>query len=254
MSKRFIAPFFALGSPFVLGSPMMVMGCCVLLGACQPVQQQVVAPPVKAAPAPAPLPSEDVKRKQVIHLLLLNGEYTLAHDQLLTPTTDNAFDYFRAALKLDPGNQRAKGGLLGIVMRYVDLARQAAARGNYAQASQMLNNARLVDPENLLIKEVSEGLTAQYQSAPPPAPYKGGADEFLLDAAQLGKNDPQIVNRLGEIARKLKETDSLAMIVARSDLEGRWIYQQMREALPGYRVRGDIQIGNPPRIKLVPRL
>ncbi len=210
-----------------------------------------ITPPHPAAP---PEPSAEAKQKRAIHLLLLNGEYTLAHDQLLTPTTDNAFDYFRAVLKLDPNNQRAKGGLLGIVMRYVDLARQAAARGNYTQATQMLNNARLVDPENLLIKEVSEGLRAQYESAPPPAPYKGGEGEYLLDVSLLAKADSQIVEQLSVIARKLKETDSLAMIVARSDVEGRWIYQQMRDALPGYRVRGDIQLGSPPRIKLVPRI
>ena len=224
------------------------------LGACQPAKPSVAPAKVAQEPAAPAQPSAEAKQKQVIHLLLLNGEYTLAHDQLLTPTTDNAFDYFRAVLKLDPNNQRAKGGLLGIVMRYVDLARQAAARGNYAQATQMLNNARMVAPENLLIKEVSEGLKAQYESAPPPTPYKGGDGEYLLNPTLLGKTDPQIVEQLGVIARKLKETDSLAMIVARSDVEGRWIYQQMRDALPGYRVRGDIQLGSPPRIKLVPRL
>jgi len=117
----------------------------------------------------------------------------------------------------------------------------------------MLNHARTVDPHNLLIKEVSEGLRARIQSAPPVAPYRGGANEFLLEASLLGKEDPQILARLSEIAHKLKASDSLAMIIARSDVEGRWIYQQMRAAVPGYLVRGDIQIGSPPRVKLVPR-
>jgi hypothetical protein len=42
------------------------------------------------------------------------------------------------------------------------------------------------------------------------------------------------------------------MIIARTDVEGRWIYQKMRDAVPGYRVRGDIKLGNPPRVQLVP--
>lgn len=207
-----------------------------------------VATPV-AAPAPAPVIT---KEQQVIRMLLLNGEYTLSRDQLLTPPNDNAYDFFRAVLKLDPDNQRAKGGLQGIVMRYVDLARQAAARGNYTQATSMLNNARIVDPTNLLIKEVSAGLAEQIKSAPPVQPYRGGANEFLLEPGLLGKDDPQILARLNEIAQKLKATDSLAMIIARNDVEGRWIYQKMRDAVPGYRVRGDIKLGSPPRVQLIP--
>lgn len=223
------------------------------LSACQsPFFANQKKPPV-VAPAPvAPPPVVITKEQQVIRMLLLNGEYTLSRDQLLTPANDNAYDFFRAVLKLDPENQRAKGGLQGIVMRYVDLARQAAARGNYTQATTMLNNARIVDPDNLLIKEVSAALTEQIKSAPPVQPYRGGSNEFLLDANLLGKNDPQILARIAEIAQKLKANDGLAMIIARTDVEGRWIYQKMRDAVPGYRVRGDIKLGSPPRVQIVP--
>ncbi|HSC68520.1 MAG TPA: hypothetical protein VLC79_12560 [Cellvibrio sp.] len=224
---------------------VMVCGLC----ACQMYPKKQPASP----PAPVVQPKPPVHQEsQAVKLLILNGEYTLAHNQLLTPANDNAYDYFRAALKLDPKSDRARGGLQGIVMRYVDLARQAAARGNYAQATTMLNNARIVDPENLLIKEVAAGLTEQIKSAPPVEPYRGGSNEFLLDASLLGKDDPQIIATLTEIVQKLKATNSLAMIIARTDVEGRWIYQKMRDASPDYRVRGDIKLGSPPRVQLVP--
>ncbi len=238
------------------------VGCCGLLivaslglAGCQApfwMYKKKTAPP---PPAPAPVVQAPVpltKEQQVVKMLVLNGEYTLSQNMLLTPKNDNAYDYFRAALKLDPNNQRAKGGLQGIVMRYVDLARQAAARGNYSQATTMLNNARIVDPMNLLIKEVSDGLSEQIKSAPPVAPYRGGAHEFLLDANLVGKDDPQILARIAEVTTKVRESNSLAMIIARTDLEGRWIYQKMREAAPGYRVRGDIKLGSPVRIILEP--
>lgn len=228
--------------------PFLFLGCQVPAANVEPPRPVVAPQPV------APVKKAETKEQLTVRLLILNGEYTLAHDQLLTPVEDNAFDYFRAALKLDPKNERAKGGLLGIVMRYVDLARQAAARGNYSQATTMLNNARLVDADNLLIQEVSLALSEQIKSAPPVEPYRGGANEFLLDASLLSKNDPEISEHLREIVQKLKETDSLAMIIARSDIEGRWIYQQMRAAVPGYLVRGDIQIGSPPRVKLISRV
>ncbi len=236
-----------------VGRSALCMAVFFSLSACQLpfYANQKKTAPVAPAPVAPPVPVI-TKEQQVVRMLLLNGEYTLSRDQLLTPANDNAYDFFRAVLKLDPNNQRAKGGLQGIVMRYVDLARQAAARGNYTQATTMLNNARIVDPNNLLIKEVSVALTEQIKSAPPVEPYRGGANEFLLEASLLGKDDPQILARINEIAQKLKATDSLAMIIARSDVEGRWIYQKMRDALPGYRVRGDIKLGGPPRVQLVP--
>lgn len=238
----------------LVGRGTLWVAVVLSLSACQvPFYANQKKPAPVAAPAVAP-PSVPVitKEQQMVRMLLLNGEYTLSRDQLLTPANDNAYDFFRAVLKLDPNNQRAKGGLQGIVMRYVDLARQAAARGNYTQATTMLNNARIVDPNNLLIKEVSAGLVEQIKSAPPVQPYRGGANEFLLEASLLGKEDPKILARLNEIAQKLKATDSLAIIIARSDVEGRWIYQKMRDAVPGYRVRGDIKLGGPPRVQLVP--
>lgn len=232
-------------------SGLIVLACT--LSACQIPFLANKKPEPAPAPAPVAKPKPVItKEQQVINMLILNGEYTLSQNQLLTPKNDNAYDYFRAVLKLDPNNARAKGGLQGIVMRYVDLARQAAARGNYSQATTMLNNARIVDPNNLLIKEVSTALTEQIKSAPPVEPYRGGANEFLLDASLLGKDDPQIIAKLTEIAQKLQATNSLAMIIARTDVEGRWIYQKMREAVPDYRVRGDIKLGSPPRVQLVP--
>ncbi len=232
-------------------SGLIVLACT--LSACQIPFLANKKPEPAPAPAPVAKPKPVItKEQQVINMLILNGEYTLSQNQLLTPKNDNAYDYFRAVLKLDPNNARAKGGLQGIVMRYVDLARQAAARGNYSHATAMLNNARIVDPNNLLIKEVSTALTEQIKSAPPVEPYRGGANEFLLDASLLGKDDPQIIAKLTEIAQKLQATNSLAMIIARTDVEGRWIYQKMREAVPDYRVRGDIKLGSPPRVQLVP--
>jgi hypothetical protein len=230
----------------------MVIGLACVLSACQSSFFASKKPQSAPEPAPVVQPKPVVQDSQAARLLILNGEYTLAQDQLLTPANDNAYDYFRAALKLNPDSSRAKGGIQGIVIRYVDLARQAAARGNYPQATTMLNNARIVDPGNLLIKEVSAGLTEQIKSAPPIEPYRGRPNEFLLDASLLGKDDPKIIARINEIAQKLKSTNSLAMIIARTDVEGRWIYQKLRDAVPGYRVRGDIKLGSPARVQLVP--
>lgn len=210
--------------------------------------------PVKVAPENTSVIKKETPEQLRVRLLLLNGEYTLSRDQLLTPVNDNAYMYFTEALRLDPDNLRAKGGLQGIVMRYVDLARQAAARGNYGVAKGYLENARKVDPNNLLIAEVSQGLAEQMAATPRVEPYRGGEDEFLLDHQYLGTENEMLKQIFSKAAQRLREKDGLAMIVARTDVEGRWIYHQLRAAQPGYLVRGDIQLGSPARIKIIPRL
>jgi tetratricopeptide (TPR) repeat protein len=211
-------------------------------------EPQVVTP--VTPPAPKPETAEELK----VRLLVFNGEYTLSQNQLLTPASDNAYMYFSQALAIDPNNERAKGGMQGIVMRYVDLARQAASRGNYGAAKAHLDSASKVDPRNLLIAEVSKGLREQMAASPTVAPYRGAKNEFLLNQAQIGTDSPDIAAQLLTITQQLKAQDALAIIVARNDAEGRWIYHQMRAAIPGYLVRGDIQLGSPARITLVPRL
>jgi hypothetical protein len=78
--------------------------------------------------------------------------------------------------------------------------------------------------------------------------------EIVLDAKKLQAKDPQLTTQLTGVANKAKQTDQFVLIIARTDADGRWIYQQLRNAVPGYLVRGDIRIGSPARVKLVSAL
>lgn len=235
---------------FMLVTVLSVSGCQQLNTHWWAKKPEPVVIPVVEKPQLQPETPEQLR----VRLLLLNGEYTLSKDQLLTPVNDNAYMYFSQVLAADPENARAKGGMQGIVMRYVDMARQAAARGHYGVARGYLESARKVDANNLLIAEVSQGLKEQMAATPTVAPYSGGKDEYLLNHAQLNTDHPDIKAVLTQAAKQLREKDGLAMIVARTDVEGRWIYHQLRAAEPGYLVRGDIQLGSPARIKIFPRL
>ena len=77
------------------------------------------------------------------------------------------------------------------------------------------------------------------------------ANEFALDRLQLSTRDPALVKRLAEVAQQAKQLQSRLVIVARNDNEGRWGYQQMRQAVSGYRVRGNIKLGSVPHIVLI---
>jgi len=232
----------------VVGS---VVGLSGFLLACQSTPSQPQQPVAPAQPASAAV--ELTAQQKVINSLLSEADYCLAQNKLLNPITDNAHDRYRSVLLMDPNNERAKTGLQTISLRFVELARTAAKRGNLAEAQAMLRNARGID-NNPLVQEAAETLRKQVASTPAPKAYVAGEGEVVLDAKLLQAKDAQLAPHLASVAQKAKQTDQFVLIIARSDAEGRWIYQQLRNAVPGYLVRGDIKIGSPARVKLVKTL
>lgn len=229
----------------------------MMLGACQTSPRPVpepAAPVTTAASQPRPAPKPVNAREQTIKRLLAEADYALSRNQLLMPLEDNAHDRYHAVLLLDPENSEAKTGLQAITLRYVELARSAAARSRYTEAQAHLKNARDLDPENPLVEEFAAVLRKEIANQKPPAPYKPGPDEHMIDVKALSAKSPAVIAQLGELAQTARESGDLVMIHARNDAEGRWIYQQMREAVPGFLLRGDIRITQQPRIQFVPRL
>lgn len=223
-----------------------------VLSACQstPQQEEPVAPVVVQQ---APVPVELTAQQKAVNALLSEADYCLSQGKLLNPIADNAHDRYRSVLLMDPQNERAKLGLQTIALRYVEQARTAAKRGNLSEAQSLIRYARGID-NNPVVQDAAETLRKQVVSMPPAKPYQAGEGEVVLDAKMLQAKDPQITTQLTGVAQKAKETDQFVLIVARSDAEGRWIYQQLRNAVPGYLVRGDIKMGAPARVKLVKSL
>lgn len=220
------------------------------LGACQSTpKQEEPAPIVQQAPAPVEL----TPQQKVINSLLSEADYCLSQNKLLNPMADNAHDRYRSVLLMDPQNERAKLGLQTMSLRFVELARTAAKRGNVSEAQTMIKYAREVD-NNPVVQDAAETLRKQLGSMPVAKPYTPGEGELILDAKLLQAKDPQITTQLVGVAQKAKQTDEFVLITARTDAEGRFIYQSLRNAVPGYLVRGDIKIGAPARVKLVKSL
>lgn len=239
-------------------SRQLVSTCLVvtLLCACQSPPPQPIK---KSAPAPVakrivPTPKPVLTREQNIRQLLADADSALANNQLLMPLDDNAHDRYHAVLLLDPENTQAKTGLQAITLRYLDLARDATAHSQYAQAQGYLNNARDIDPANPLLNEFATVLRKEIARQKPAPVYKPGPNEHMINVQELSRKSETVIAYLGQLAQKAKESGDLVMIYARNDAEGRWIYQQMRNALPGFLLRGDIKIAQQPRIQFVPRL
>lgn len=223
-----------------------------MLGACsnQPPAPAEAGGSQAQVPAQPPLSKAERRERQIEHLLD-RAELALSRDRLLMPAHDNAYDRYASVLVLEPGNEAARLGLQAIVLRYLDMARDAAQRSRFAEAETYLDRAAGILPQD----EGVQSLIQQQREAIARPQERPAADNVtLLDARALGSRSDGIKTELVQLARRAKQTDHMVLIVAASDAQGRWIYQTMREAVKGYLLRGDIQVGSPARIEFLPPL
>lgn len=227
-----------------------------LLGGCKFYPESTVKKPVAKVSSSVATDSgiKLSSGQQTVKRLLADADYALSQNRLLLPIEDNAFDRFQTVLLLDPGNKLAQTGLQVIALRYIELARNSIARGQYPQAQTYISNARSIDPSSPLLGETAAYLQRQKAAQPPAQSYKAGVNEHLLDVQALTLKSPKIIARLTQLAQKARDSGDLVMIYARNDAEGRWIYAQMRNALEDFLLRGDIRIAPQPRIQFVPAL
>lgn len=217
--------------------------------------REISALPTEASslqpPAPAPEPAWQYNLQELLNA----ADEALAGDRLTTPIEDNAFDRYHAVLLLQPDNQRAKEGLQIIFNRYVFLSRDAIVTGELGKARALIERARAVDSSSELLA-ILEAEVADKQrqrvTVRPPVEIEPDQDEIELNIEGLNRRDEQMVETLQKLAVQVKEADDTLLIVARSDSEGRWIYQRMAEGVPGYRLRGDIRLGRVPKVMLLP--
>ncbi|WP_347332404.1 hypothetical protein [Marinimicrobium locisalis] len=228
---------------------LLVSGC-----ATEPATTSPEESPSATAEAPAPKPKPAQTRAEKIERWLNQADNALAHDRLLSPLGDNAHDRYRAVLLYDPDNTRARSGLQAIALRYLDLARSAAARSALTQARGYLELADTVDPGNPLVKEMRQNLRAQRERMANAEALSEEGKTISVNPELLRQRADPLVEKLHALARRVRESGEFVLIISRTDAEGRWIYQQMREGASGQVLRGDIKIGSPPRIELQPPL
>jgi hypothetical protein len=220
-----------------------IAAALAMLGGCtNPAPEPAAAPaPVPAAPAqpPPPKPRIDIDR---LDALLEQGDQALKAGRLLTPIDSCAYDFYKEALVVAPGHPAALHGLERVAERYVAMAEQAAEKGQYQSARSMLERARIVDPDldsiDAMEVQITMRSTAQRQTT-------------TLDAQQLSDHSGVLVGRLKALGAQAKSQDSWVIIRARSDAEGRWIYQQMADSPGARRIRAEMTLGAPPAVDLL---
>ncbi len=173
--------------------------------------------------------------------LLFAGLQALDADRLLTPADGSAHRRFQRVLAYDPDNKLALKGLQDIVLRYVELAEDASRQGQFDEAVGFLDRARFVDKSHPAIAATAQFLNKERAS---------GDLFFVLDGSELRKQSAKIQEEIAVIARQARDKGAFFLITAPSDDLARWIFGVMRAAVPGYRLRGNIELAGRSGVRL----
>ena len=186
--------------------------------------------------------SDPFVRQRILADMLYEARLAYEDNRLMSPAGRNAYDGYRMILDFDPDNEIARQGIRDIVTRYVELVDAATQLRQYDNAESYLNRAARIG-------ENSEAVTQARQRLEQARSIQ--MDVFDLDIEQLSKRSLEMMVELGEIGQHIRAREATFLINARTDEEGRWIYKIMREAVGGYRLRGNIGIAAQPSIQVV---
>ncbi|MFL2840902.1 MAG: hypothetical protein ACJ0BT_03600 [Pseudohongiellaceae bacterium] len=185
--------------------------------------------------------SDPFLKARILADMLFEASIAFEDNRLLLPAGDNAYDRYLEVLSFDPDNQVALQGIQDIVDRYIAMATQAMEIGQFDNAEEYLKRADSISPGVSNIIEVRRVLNLQQSVS---------REYFPLDPHELSAQSLIIMSQLGSIGEFVRNYDATFLITARSDAEARWIYQVMREAVGGYRLRGNIALGSQPTIQV----
>ena len=192
--------------------------------------------------APPTVPPQPAPHADAVAALLEAAAEAFENDRLITPPGDNAYERLLAVLALDPDNAQAPERIERIIERYLEFASRAAEQGHFARARSMLDRARIVQRDHPEIQQLEQTVALLAQAK---------RIRIELDRGAVALRDASASARLRNIGARAKLPNTRVTIVARSDAEGRWMYQQMREAPGEQRIHAELTIGSPPSVELI---
>src|SRR5690606_19424835 len=213
--------------------------------------------PMQAATAPVsqPEPKLSPAERARINLeerFLAEAEVAFRAGRLTEPSHDNAYDRFQSVLMLNPDNSVARAGVQAILLGYADRIRNALKGGQAGAAASLLRQAEIYYPANTLLmdlkKEVGQVRAREEELILANEPENRSRVDYPLSEVALSSKSWVIADYLNRIAQRVSESHESVIIYARTYSQGGWVYIQLKKAVPGYRVRGDIKIASSPKI------
>ena len=226
---------------------MLAVFCSLLVAGCQSNSSSKVVyegnplPQVQAEADPEPVADTAFQRARLLADRLYEAAVAFDDNRLMSPPGYNAYEIYQEVLGFDPGNAVAIEGMENIVGRYIELADSALGLGQYDDAENYLMRAARLNPDRVELVPARARLAEARETT---------IQVFALDGAALNEQSLDIMTELAGIAEHIRAVEATFLINARTDAEGRWIYKIMREAVGGYRLRGNIDISGNPAIRV----
>jgi len=201
---------------------------------------------VLASPVPAETPAGErvitAADRAEIRRLLQSARYAMTDSQLIEPAGTSALAWYDRVLLIDPQNPEARYGIESIVDRLVEQARAAAESRLFDDAERLLAQAVLVDPGHHAVRPALAEVRLLESAR---------RNMFRLDPKALDARSASVLGTLREAGQASRSPGCRAIIRARNDAEGRWIYQEMSAAPGRDRIRAELLIAGAPSIENV---
>lgn len=211
---------------------LLTLFASIALGACS-----VITP--STTPLPTVPNAIDWDR---VEYFLNRAEVALDKGQLDTPNDDNAFAWYQRVLEIAPDQPDATYGLERIVERYIARAMEAIAREAWLVARAELDFAEQIDRGSAGILVLRRQIK-----------LLENARRWSLDlpADEVRRRSRFASLKLKNFSPTARAPNARVMIRAGSDADGRWMYEQLNDGPGQRRIRGEIEIGSPPQVRVL---
>ena len=103
-------------------------------------------------------------KKETVDLepLLIQAKTQLAHEKLIQPKGDNAYETYQQILTLAPNNAQAKAGLVKIAQRYFFEAKKASVARQWEESLKIIKQGLSVMPTHADLLALEQNVMAQF--------------------------------------------------------------------------------------------
>ena len=211
---------------------LLTLFASIALGACSVITPSTTPPPT----VPNAIDWDRVE------YFLNRAEAALDKEQLDTPNDDNAFAWYQRVLEIAPDQPDATYGLERIVERYIARAMEAIAREAWLVARAELDFAEQIDRGSAGILVLRRQIK-----------LLENARRWSLDlpADEVRRRSRSASLKLKNFSPTARAPNARVMIRAGSDADGRWMYEQLNDGPGQRRIRGEIEIGSPPQVRVL---
>ena len=171
-------------------------------------------------------------------LLLDKAAKAIERGRFIAPQFDNANGYYRQLLVLEPGNQQALAGIENLTHILSLKAKQSLELDRVRDYRVYITWIEQIAP--------SSPLLAELKTLDPDRQISRGS--WTIRVSDLKARNSHAKKKIKQAALTAKAYQSRVKIIAPTDADGRWVYQQMRGFADEYLFRSSLIIGDTAKI------